>query len=106
MAGRLTLLLSRWMRLNPSSRQNGQPAWERPVSQSLPSPFEQNSAGEHHARAVADVAEAQRLEDLRNHTVSCQGFGISRLGHISKKKCLKSWLAFSFVGSAEKEPFA
>lgn len=25
---------------------------------------------EHHARAVADVTEAQRLEDLRNHDVS------------------------------------
>lgn len=42
----------------------------RPESQSLPSPFQQSSAVEHHARAVAAVAEAQRQEDLLEHEVS------------------------------------
>ena len=42
----------------------------RPESQSLPSPFQQTSSVEHHARAVADVAEAQRQEDALEHAVS------------------------------------
>ena len=61
---------NRWGRQESANRQHSQFSWMRPESQSLPSPFQQTSAVEHHARAVAAVAEAQRQEDLLEHAVS------------------------------------